>query len=330
MSAPSRFADQIGYRRAMSFDLVCIGLTTLDVVVRPIDALPEREQTILVDGIEIVPAGTACGAALVAGALGLKTAIAGAVGDDRKGRFLRAVLEEVGVATDLLETVAGSATSTTVLAVDSEGRRPAFHALGASFQYQITPAVLAAARQARAVHWGGVGSRNLDRGPGAELMAQAKSAGALTTCDLISPNKHALDELKRLLPHVDYFLPSAVEARMLSGQEELTAAAAFFRDLGAGACVIKNGAAGSILGLADRTATLPAHAIAPVDTTSCGDSYCAGFIAALLRGFDAIEAARFATTTAALVAQGLGTLGKLESFEATRAAMLTLPLQEAA
>ena len=313
----------------MSFDLVCIGLTTLDVVVRPIDALPEREQTILVEGIEIVPAGTACGAALVAGALGVNTAIAGAIGDDRKGRFLRGVLEEIGVATTLLETLPGQATSTTMLAIDSEGRRPAFHAVGASFQYQITPAALAAASRAKAVHWGGIGSRNLDRGPGAELMAAAKAAGALTTCDLISPGKHALDELRRLLPHVDYFLPSAVEARALSGQDDLTAAAAFFRDLGAGACVIKNGAAGSILGLADRTVILPAHAITPVDTTSCGDSYCAGFIAALLRGFEPVEAARFATATAALVAQGLGTLGKLESFEATRQTMRTLALQEA-
>ncbi len=314
----------------MDFDLICIGLTTLDVVVRPIDALPEREQTILVDGIEIVPAGTACGAALVAGALGVKTAIAGAIGDDRKGRFLAAVLKEVGVSTELLEVLPGQATSTTVLAVDSEGRRPAFHALGASFQSQLTPAALAAAHHAKAVHWGGVGSRNLDRGPGAELLAAAKAKGALTTCDLISPNKHALDELRRLLPHVDYFLPSAVEARALSGQEDLAAAAAFFRDLGAGACVIKNGAAGSVLGFADRTVTLPAHAITPIDTTSCGDSYCAGFIAATLRGFEPVEAARFATTTAALVAQGLGTLGKLEGFEATLAAMRALPIQEAA
>jgi sugar/nucleoside kinase (ribokinase family) len=108
------------------------------------------------------------------------------------------------------------------------------------------------------------------------------------------------------------------------------AAAAFFREAGAGACVIKNGAAGSILGLPERTVSLPAHAITPVDTTSCGDSYCAGFIAALLRGFEPVEAARFATATAALVAQGLGTLGKLESFDATLAAMRTLPIQEAA
>ena len=62
-----------------------------------------------------------------------------------------------------------------------------------------------------------------------------------------------------------------------------------------------------------------------MDTTSCGDSYCAGFIAALDRGWAPVEAARFATATAALVAQGLATLGKLESFDATLAAMHQMP-----
>jgi len=75
---------------------------------------------------------------------------------------------------------------------------------------------------------------------------------------------------------------------------------------------------------------LPAHDIAVVDTTSCGDSYCAGFIAGLDRGRSVIEAARFASATAALVAQGLGTLGKLEDFDATDRFMRETPLREAA
>jgi sugar/nucleoside kinase (ribokinase family) len=53
-----------------------------------------------------------------------------------------------------------------------------------------------------------------------------------------------------------------------------------------------------------------------------------GFIAALDQGWPVVEACRFATATAALVAQGLGTLGKLESFEATERAMREMPLRE--
>jgi sugar/nucleoside kinase (ribokinase family) len=117
---------------------------------------------------------------------------------------------------------------------------------------------------------------------------------------------------------------------MLTGQDDLFAAADVFRELGAGNCLIKNGSRGSVVVLDGVRTTLPAYVIKPVDTTSCGDSYCAGFIAALDRGWAPLDAARFATATAALVAQGLATLGKLESFEATEASMGQMTLGEAA
>ena len=52
-----------------------------------------------------------------------------------------------------------------------------------------------------------------------------------------------------------------------------------------------------------------------------GGMRIAGFIAALSRGWAPLDACRFATATAALVAQGLGTLGKLQSFADTETAM---------
>jgi len=301
--------------------LVTIGLTTLDVVARPIDALPDSEGTHLVDGIAIAPAGTAGGAAYVAAKLGLKVRLISAVGDDLAGRMVRLAYDEAGVDVSLLDTQAGVPTSTTVLAVDSQGRRPNFHAPGAGASAGVTEAVLDAAREAKFLHYAGIGGRNLDKGPGADLVRQAKAAGAIVTCDLISPRRSAMDELKTLAPNLDYFMPSAAEASFLTGLDDLEAAADVFLSLGARNVIIKNGRKGALLRLDGARTTLPAFVITPVDTTSCGDSFCAGFIAALDRGWAPIEAARFATATAALVAQGLATLGKLEGFDATVAAM---------
>lgn len=314
----------------MKTGLACIGLTTLDVVARAIDALPEGEGTTLIEGIACAPAGTAAGAALVAARLGVPTRLASAVGGDLIGRFIRMALEEAGVDLTALETLDGLPSSTTVLAVDSAGRRPNFHALGAGMLAQATPEALEAARAVGFLHYAGIGGPRLDGGAGASLVQVAREAGAVVTCDLISPQASALDELKRLLPFVDYFLPSAAEARMLTGKDDLFEAADVFIGLGARNCLIKDGGRGSIVVLDGVRAALPAYAITPVDTTSCGDSYCAGFIAALSRGWAPLDAARFATATAALVAQGLATLGKLESFEATEAAMRTMTLNEAA
>ena len=40
----------------MGEGLLCIGLTTLDMVARPIDALPSGEGTRLIEGIAVAPA----------------------------------------------------------------------------------------------------------------------------------------------------------------------------------------------------------------------------------------------------------------------------------
>lgn len=299
----------------MPHGLLCIGLTTLDVTARPIDALPEGETTTLIDKIALSPAGTAGGTALVAATLGVPTKLASALGDDPAGKLVRMVLEEHGVDTALLPALPGQTTSTTVLAIDSRGRRPNFHAMGASLKAEITLAVTEAACSARFIHYAGVGGPRLNGGPGAALLAKAKAAGATVTCDLISPRGAVMEELKRLLPHVDWFMPNAGEARFLTGREDLAEAAAAFRNLGAGACIFKDGAKGAVIVDDAGLRRLPAHAITPVDTTSCGDSYCAGFIAGLDRGWSVDQAARLAGAVAALVAQGVGTLGVLTGFD---------------
>jgi sugar/nucleoside kinase (ribokinase family) len=305
----------------MTSGLLTIGLTTLDIVARPVDALTHTERAILIDGIACVPAGTAGGAAMVAAMLGVPTTIVGAVGDDLIGRFVRLGFESVGIDTSLLVTRPGERTSTTLLAVETDGRRSSYHAAGAGGGASISDEVVAAACASGFVHYASVGGRATDGGAGADLLKAAKAAGAVVTCDLISPRRSAREELALLLPHVDYFMPSATEAIFLSVADDLAVAAEFFRGLGAGACIIKNGDQGSYVSVGDEPRTVPAHAIQPIDTTSCGDSYCAGFIAALSRQWAPLDACRFATATAGLVAQGLATLGKLQSFAETEKVM---------
>jgi len=312
----------------MNTGLLAIGLTTLDIVAHPIDALTHTERAILIEGIACAPAGTAGGAAMVAAKLGVPTTIVGAVGDDLIGAYVRLGFESVGVDTRLLATRPGARTSTTLLAVETGGTRSSYHAAGAGGGAAIDEAVVAAACASSFVHYAAVGGRGTDGGAGAALLRAAKEAGAVVTCDLIGPRASAFEELKRLLPHIDYFMPSAAEAAFLTGLDDLAEAAELFRGLGAGACIIKNGGKGSYVSISDERRTVPAHAITPIDTTTCGDSYCAGFIAALSRGWAPLDACRFATATAALVAQGLGTLGKLESFAATELAMRETALAE--
>lgn len=303
--------------------LLCIGLTTMDVVALPV-TLDSFDGFRLVQSISIAPAGTAAGAALVAAKLGVPTQLCGVVGDDAVGRFVRNELEYEGVDTSLLKMEEGIGTAATLLPIDANGVRPVFHALGATHKLMLSDAVRKAAQDVAALHYAGVGAPNLDGGPGRDLLAAAKAAGVLTTCDLIGPGPNARAELQAVLPYIDVFLPSAAEARVLTGETDLERAAAIFLSWGAGKCVIKNGGEGALVKTGAEAAwVLPAIPIATtVDTTSCGDSFCAGFIAATLRGKAWKEALVFASATAALVAQGPATLGALQSFEQVEASML--------
>jgi sugar/nucleoside kinase (ribokinase family) len=299
-----------------SASLVCIGLTTVDVV-----ALPVRPQIFdrvsLLKALQIQPAGTAAGAALVAARLGVRTQLLGAVGDDAVGRCVLGELEHAGIDVSLMQVVAGKPTSATLVAIDEAGSRMIHHAPGAAAGLELTGSARTAACAAAVIHYAGVGGPLLDGGSGADLLAAARAGGTMITCDLIAPGAGAAAELRRILPHVDVFLPSAVEARFVTGMEDLEAAGRMLREWGARACVIKNGAQGALAfdarGRFEAMAAIPVESV--VDTTSCGDSFCAGFIAATLRGRAWREALHFAAATAALVAQGPATLGRLESFE---------------
>jgi sugar/nucleoside kinase (ribokinase family) len=294
--------------------LLCIGLTTVDVVALPVRMEP-FDGVRLIDAMQMAPAGTAAGAALVAAKLQVATQLAGAVGADAAGRFIRGELEHAGVDVALLEMLPGLPTSATLIPIDAAGNRMIYHSPGAAALMSLSDALRAAAASVSAVHYAGIGARNLD-GHAEELLAPAKARGALITCDLIAPGPDSAAELRRLLPHVHVFMPSAVEARFVTGEADLPRAARTLRDWGAGAIVIKNGADGAIaLDSAGRLQVVPALKIdRVVDTTSCGDGFCAGFIAATLRGKPWDQALWFAAATASLVARGPATLGLLESY----------------
>src|SRR3981081_4006903 len=99
----------IHYRResmAQSPSLLCIGLTTVDVVALPVEIEP-FEGVRLINAMKMAPAGTAAGTALVAAKLQVATRLAGAVGADAAGRFIRGELIHAGVDVALLEMLPG-------------------------------------------------------------------------------------------------------------------------------------------------------------------------------------------------------------------------------
>ena len=311
----------------MSYDVACVGLTILDILGRPIDHIPDGGGVSLIDDIRLTIAGTAAGAAVNCAKLGLGTLLVGAVGEDEKGDLVFTFARRAGIDVSALQRVADLPTSATILTIRSNGDRPAFHRLGASNFLLVEASDYERVLGGKFLHFGGVGALpRMDGQPTADLLAAAKKRGCTVTCDLIAPTMGTLDALKAALPHVDYFMPSLEEAAAISGLNEPAEVARFYMDLGAGACVFKWGARGSYLATRDGHEHIPAFKVSVVDTTGCGDSYCAGFIAGLHLGWPVERACRLATAASALVATGLGTDAGIVSLEETIKAMETLPV----
>jgi len=294
---------------------MCIGLTTLDVLVRPVRALPEPDAPAIVEDISLAPAGTAGGTAVIAAKLGLETGLISSIGDDDNGAITKSLLEQANVDTRCLSTRRGMRSSTTVLTIQPDGERPNFHMMGASLLSEFSEDALDAAKGAKVLHFAGVGFPNLSGDAAVEALALLKPHDVMVTCDLIAPQSHTLQTLERILPYVDVFMPSRAEVAILLGEVSMEDALERFVDLGAKHCFIKLGEDGAIGLLNGEMVRFPAHKITPVDTTSCGDSFCAGVIYGLCRGMSLEEAGRCGIATASFVAQGAGTLGALTGID---------------
>lgn len=311
------------------FDLVCIGFTVLDVLARHVEQLPAPGESMLVDEIRLTAAGTAAGPAVIARRLGLTTRLIGSVGADRMGEVVLRALAEEGVDVEAMQIQEGVRTSTSILPITPAGDRPSFHAPGAALLLALEPP-FDSALGSRFLHYGGAGLHpRFDGDPARDLLRRASERGTTITCDVIAATSDTLAALEPILPFVDYFMPTTDEARTITSESTATDAARVFLELGARACLFKDGARGSLLVDREGETRVPAFEVAAVDTTGCGDAYCAGFIAALGRGLDLEAACRFASGTAALVATGLGSDAGVESFDATAHAVEHLTVKPA-
>ena len=314
-----------------AFDVSSVGFYVLDILGRPVSAIPPGGRAFFIDEIAMTVAGTAGATAMACAILGLRTRAVGSVGDDEMGDIMLNALGRKGIDTALVEPIAGVQTSATILPVRPNGERPALHVPGSAAHFRVAPDHEDAALDARFVQFGGTGQLNaFDREPTLHLIRKAKVLGRTTTFDLIQANPETIALVEPLLPFIDYFIPSIDEASEMAGRSDPNDVASFFLDRGVGTCALTMGAEGCLIVSKDGTRVrLPAHDVIVSDTTGCGDSYTSGFIVGLHHGWDLERCGRFATAVSAIVATGLGSNAKLTSFDATLDAMANLPLRAA-
>ena len=284
---------------------IAMGVHVLDVLVRPVEAIPEGQGGQLVDEIRITAAGSAGGAALVLAKLGAEVRSAGAVGTDPAGDMLLALLARDGVDTSLMLRRDDVQTSTSVLPIRPNGERPAFHVVGANATYGPDDAPWDEIAAADNLHLGG--PEFMGGEAAAKILRHARSNGTVTSADVLAPGDPGLLEwLSPALAGLDYLLPNDEQVLGFTGADDLEDGCRALVDRGVGCVAATCGADGVLIVDGAGAERVPAFDVDVVDTTGCGDAFSAGFLRGLGLGGDRRDAAVLGCATAALVAQGLG------------------------
>jgi sugar/nucleoside kinase (ribokinase family) len=292
--------------------VVTLGIQIVDILGRPVSRIPDGQNVVLLDEIRITVAGTAAGTAIDLAKLGAEVIAMGSIGKDGLADFLLTTYKSYGVDTRYLVRKDGVQTSATMLPIRPNGERPALHVIGANGELTWEDVNLDVIASADYLHMGGTSLLGkFDGEPTRRVLEFAKSKGVTTTFDLVAVQRpDLLDLIEPCLPYVDYFMPGLEEAMMMCGLQDRKEVIKFFLDRGAKHTVFKMGAEGSSIAFLEKgrikETRVPCFKAPVLDSTGCGDAYCAGFIMGLSMGWDLAKAARLGTAAGGLVIQGLG------------------------
>lgn len=286
-------------------NVVTMGVHVLDVLVRPVEEIPEGQGATLVEDIRMTAADTAAGTALTLAKLGASVRTAGAIGTDPTGDLLTQLLDKAGIDTGLLVRRIDTSTSATVLPIRPNGDRPTLHLLGANITYGLDDVPWDAVAEASHLHLGG--PELIGAEVAARILAHAKDHGVTTSVDLLAPGEpRHLRPDRTAAPVRRLPAPQRGPGPWLQRGRRPGDRCEEVPGRGVGLVAVTRGGDGALLVTAEGTETIPAFEVEVVDTTGCGDAFSAGFLRGVGLDRTPREAAILGSAAAALVAQGLG------------------------
>ncbi|MEI7575312.1 MAG: carbohydrate kinase family protein [Armatimonadota bacterium] len=156
----------------------------------------------------------------------------------------------------------------------------------------------------------------------ADIFRRAKAAGLRTSLDMSQPDwkgesgkAHWPSILKKVLPHVDFFMPSEGEAHAVTDSNNPLEAA--FK-LGANQLILKCGGDGLFWWDGKKGHRQPIFPVEVVGTTGSGDATIAGFIFGMTNGYSIEESMRIGCAVGACCCEAADAVSGVTSWEVTR------------
>jgi sugar/nucleoside kinase (ribokinase family) len=253
--------------------------------------------------------GCAANVAIDLGKMNVTAEVVGRVGSDVFGHIVADLLRENQIETSGLKISSTSDTSQTLIINVAGQDRRFIHTFGANAEFSAADIPLDRVARCKALYLGGyLLMANVRQEELIPIFRSARQAGVKTVLDVVTPGPaDYLPKIDKLLPHVDVFLPNNLEAELISGEKDPVKQAELFHRLGAATAIITLGGEGSILINDRQRLRAGAFPMPLVDATGGGDAFAAGYIAGLLRGYDADGCLRVASALGASCIRAIGT-----------------------
>jgi sugar/nucleoside kinase (ribokinase family) len=274
------------------------------------------------------PSGAPFIFAVQAARLGAKVAAIGAVGDDAFGKCFIDQLCADGVDTHGLKRLSTHTTGVAFIAYSSDGSRDFVFHLRHAAAGQLAPDMLDRTLfdGLRLLHLTGstLSIHDDALATGLRALEIAQSVGAKVSFDPnLRPQLMSVERAHEVfMPFVeaaDIILPTAEEARLLTGEPTVErAVATLLEGKPERIVVVTRGKDGCTLYAQHEPQHIPGYSVKEIDPTGAGDCFDAGFLVRWLLGDPPDEAARFANACGALAVTARGPMAGARTLEAVQ------------
>lgn len=295
-------------------DVLIIGNAIVDVMANPVNEKVFSVGSIAVDSIRLAYGGDALNEAVILSKLGSKVGILTKVGDDDTGTRIRDYLANLNVDTENMIFDSNLETSVNIVFVDEKGERHFITNPNGSQRhlsyYDILPLLK---EKTKIISLASMFiSPALDIEGTRDLFRHIKeNLNCIISVDMTKAKfGEKIADLKEVLPFVDYIFPNEEEIELLTDESLPEKNIKILMEMGVKCPVIKCGNKGCIIGYKDEIIHIPAYEVEKcIDTTGAGDSFVAGFLWALLGGWQIKDCGAYACAVGSCAVEELGSNG---------------------
>ena len=267
------------------FDVIVVGELNVDLIMNQLQSFPETGKEKLAEKMSLTLGSSSAIFASNLAALGMKVSFVGKIGNDIFGNFCKDQLSEKGVDTSMLIQSDSLQTGATVILNFGEDRAMITHQ-GAMKNLGISDITNEMLSTAKHLHFSSYFLQPGFKYNLHSLFKMAKDAGLTTSLDVQWDPVEEWDfDYKKVLPHVDIFLPNETELLKLTGAASIDAALNVINGYGK-FILVKQGKQGSLLSYKNKTVRGRSFLNDKVvDAIGAGDSFNAGFVFKFINEF---------------------------------------------